>query len=264
MKNIPEFNLKYGKNDTPILRATEIDNHSSFILQEYSKSHPEYSFLNPQATPIENIIELYCGISMDFQSFADEYVLGMTSFSKGFINIVRDGQIVPYKVDKGMIIISSELEADEKQEGRLNYTLAHELGHNVYHRRKFEEPDYSTQPLLFDEDPKESFAITCHRDNIENLDNTQGRDWIEWQADYFASCFLMPKEAVAEFWKDYKKEPEFVFGEEPASYLAEMPYNELKAEFLRFVSTFRVSKKAAKIRLKKLNYITGGAAYDCL
>jgi hypothetical protein len=38
VKNIPEFNLKYGKNDTPILRAAEIDNHASFILQEYSSS----------------------------------------------------------------------------------------------------------------------------------------------------------------------------------------------------------------------------------
>lgn len=264
MKNIPEFNLKYGKEDTPILKATEIDNHASYILQEYSKSHPEYSFLNPQATPIENIIELYCGLSMDFQSFEDKYVLGITSFSEGFINIRRDSKIVPYKVNKETIIISSELEADKKQEGRLNYTMAHELGHNVYHRRKFEVPGYLSQLSLFDDEPNKAFAITCHRDNIENLDNTHGIDWIEWQADYFASCFLMPKEAVDEFWKDYKKEPEFVFGEEPAPYLVEMPYNELKAEFLRFVNTFRVSKKAAKIRLKKLNYISGGKAYDCL
>lgn len=264
MKNIPEFNLKYGKEDTPILKATEIDNHASFILQEYSKSHPEYSFINPQATPIENIIELYCGISMDFRSFADENVLGMTSFSEGLINIVRSGKIVPYKVDKRTIIISSELESDKKQESRLNYTLAHELGHNVYHHRKFEEPDYFSQPLLFDDGSKESFAITCHRDNIENPDNTQGLDWIEWQADYFASCFLMPKEAVSEFWKKYKKEPEFVFGEKPTPYLTEMPYNEFNTEFLRFVNTFRVSKTAAEIRLKKLNYITGGKAYDCL
>ncbi|MBO4857900.1 MAG: ImmA/IrrE family metallo-endopeptidase [Treponema sp.] len=264
MKNIPDFNLRYSKEDTPILKAVEIDNHASFILQEYSKSHPEYSFLNPQATPIENIIELYCGISMDYQLFAEENILGMTSFSEGCINIIRDGKTVPYKVEKGTIIISSELEADEKQEGRLNYTLAHELGHNVYHRRKFEEPDYSSQPSLFDEEPKEEFAITCHRDNIENPDNTQGRDWVEWQADYFASCFLMPKEAVTEFWKNYRKEPEFVFGEEPEPYLAEMPYNEFKTEFLRFVNTFKVSKKAAKIRLIKLNYITGGKAYDCL
>ena len=136
--------------------------------------------------------------------------------------------------------------------------MAHELGHNVYHTKKFAEPDYSNQLLLFEEEPKKSFAITCHRDKIENLEYAPAKDWIEWQADYFASCFLMPKEAVEVFWKDYYKEPEFVFGEEQAPFLAGMQYNELKVEFERFVKTFEVSKQAARIRLEKLKYIKRG------
>lgn len=255
MRNIPEFNIRYDKEYTPILKAAEIDNHASIFLQEYSKKHPEYSMLIPQATPIEEIIELECEISMDFQSFSDKEILGMTSFSSGIINVVKDGVISPYKVDKGTIIISSELESDEKLRGRFHYTLAHEFGHNIYHRRKFEEPDYSNELLLFENEPKKQFAITCHRDKIENLEYNPTKDWIEWQADYFASCFLMPKEAVAVFWKDFSKVPDFVFGEEPMPFLANMQYNAFQVEFERFVNTFQVSKQAAKIRLEKLNYI---------
>ena len=258
MKNIPVFDFKHKNDYTPILSANEIDSHASMFLKSYSNSYSKYSLTTPQATPIEEIIELYCEIPMDFQSFADESVLGMTSFSEGFIKIIRDGKTIPYKVEKGTIIISSELEADEECKGRLYYTLAHELGHTVYHRKKFKEPDYSEQMLLFDYEQKKDFAITCHRDNIENPDYTQGKDWIEWQADYFASCFLMPKESVAEFWHKHSKEPEFVFGEAPAPYLSEMSFNDFKVEFLRFVNTFKVSKQAARIRLEKLNYIKRG------
>ena len=211
MKNIPDFNFNCSKDGTPFLSAKDIDSHATAFLQEYAKSHSEYSFLVPQPTPIDEIIESHCGLSMDFQDFAEKDVLGMTSFSSGFINIIRDNAIVPYKIEKGTIVISAELEADEKLQGRLRYTMAHELGHNVYHRKKFEVPDYSNQPSLFDEEPKKIFAITCHRDSIENLGGAHEKDWIEWQADYFASCLLMPKEAVAVFWKVFSKETDFVF-----------------------------------------------------
>lgn len=182
----------------------------------------------------------------------------MTSFSSGFIKIIRDEIEVLYKVDKGSIIISAELDVEEKQLGRLNYTMAHELGHNIYHRKMYDKHNYSNQPSFFDEESKEAFAITCHRDNVENLSRTVEKNWIEWQANYFASCILMPKEAVSAFWKDFIKESDFVFGAEPEPLLHDMPYNELKNEFERFVNIFQVSKQAAKIRLEKLNYIKRG------
>lgn len=259
MKNIPEFRLKHNKKEnTLILSASEIDSHASLFLQEFSKSNPEYSIFTPMPTPIEQIIESYCGIPLDFQTFSDQTTLGMTSFSSGFIQIVREGKEVPYHIEKGSIIVSNELAEsadDEKLQGRYFYTLAHELGHNVYHRVLFESPDSENQLSLFGEEPKEILAVTCHRDNIENPDNTHGKNWTEWQADYFASCILMPKEAVREFWNPFIAEPDFVFGEEPKPLLSSMNWLERDFQIDEFVKTFKVSYQAARIRLEKLNYI---------
>lgn len=256
MKNIPEYHYKHNKkSNTLILSASDIEKHASDFLQEYSKSNTNYSFSAPQATPIEEIIENYCGITTDYQTFGDSNILGMTAFSSGLITIKRDDEIAPYRIEKGAIIISNELAENEKQEGRYLYTLAHEFGHCFYHRILFETPDSSNQPSLFDEKPSEILAICCHRDNIENLDKLHNKDWTEWQADYFASCILMPREAVHKFWKLYIKESDFVFGEEPKPFLSDMRWMEKEWHIGEFVKKFNVSCQAAKIRLKKLNYI---------
>lgn len=256
MKNIPEYQLRHNKKEnTLILKATEIEQHASDFLQEYSKFNSEYSLSTPQATPIEDIIENYCGITTDYQTFDDSNILGMTAFSSGLINIMRDDEVVHYKIDKGTIVISNELAEDENQEGRFLYTLAHEFGHNFYHRVLFETPDTSNQPSLFDDEPIETQVISCHRDNIENLDLPRNKDWTEWQADYFASCILIPREAVARFWEPYLQEPDFVFGETQKALLSHMPWMEIEYHIGEFVKKFNVSYQAAKIRLEKLNYI---------
>ena len=54
MKNIPEYHYKHNKkSNTLILSASDIEKHASDFLQEYSKSNTNYSFLAPQATPLE-------------------------------------------------------------------------------------------------------------------------------------------------------------------------------------------------------------------
>lgn len=256
MKNIPEYRLKHNKKEnTLILSASDIEKHASNFLQEYSKSNQNYSITNPQQTPIEEIIEIYCDISMDFQTFANSAILGMTTFSNGNIEIVNNGIKQFHSIEKNTIIISNELAEDERKRGRFFYTLAHEFGHCFYHKKLFEEIDDSNQLLLFENKPENIKSITCHRDNIENLIflSTE-KNWTEWQADYFASCILMPKEAVQEFWKTYITESEFVFGENVKPYLYGMSKLKQDSLFAEFIDTFKVSKQAARIRLEKLNY----------
>ena len=62
----------------------------------------------------------------------------------------------------------------------------------------------------------------------------------------------MPKEAVAEFWKDYIKEPEFVFGEDPVPYLSKMPYNELISILMTSYLMEQMESGLHIIRLMKL------------
>ncbi len=257
MKNIPDWHFKHNKKEnTLILSNKDIEEYSKEFLQDYSNTNNNYSILIPQHTPIEEIIEFYCDIPLEFQTFENQAVLGMTCFSSGLIKIRRDSKIVPYKVEKGTIIIANDLAENEELRGRYFYTIAHEFGHSLFHRVLFEEADYIGQPSLFEDEIKSVNAITCHRDEVENFNFfAREKNWTEWQADYFASCLLMPKESIYEFWKDYISEPEFILGENPKSLLNGM--NPLKKGilFAEFVDTYKVSRQAARIRLEKLNFL---------
>ena len=65
----------------------------------------------------------------------------------------------------------------DRNEGRLIFTCAHEAGHWILHRHLVE-----TAAAL----NRVNEAIVCRAKNA--------REPMEWQADYFASCFLMPDE----------------------------------------------------------------------
>ena len=253
MKNIPEFDYRLNRDKEPILTANKIEEHAIEFLQEYQKTNSSFSIYDPQPTPIEDIIENYCGITIDYKTFSDKDILGATAFSKGIIQVIENGEKTVFLVDKGTIIISNELAEDSSQEGRLLYTFAHELGHCVYHRKLYEEPDNSNQPSLFSDEISNKNIISCHREFFEIENN---KNWIEWQADYFASCILMPKESVHEFWKPYILEPEkFELTSELRPKLSDIDSRECEFLIYEFIKKYKVSKKAAVIRLKKLNYL---------
>ena len=67
---------------------------------------------------------------------------------------------------------------------RINFTIAHEIGHWILHKG------------LYDYD-KPKF-ILLHTEFSEELDK------FETQADFFAACLLMPKNLVIQKWNEYK------------------------------------------------------------
>jgi Zn-dependent peptidase ImmA (M78 family) len=84
-----------------------------------------------------------------------------------------------YNFKPRAIFIDSSLQNDEH---KFNFTLAHELGHLVLHRNiKFEGLDYTKI-----EDAE--YDIATGKKILQT-----DKDWIEWQANSFASSFLMPR-----------------------------------------------------------------------
>ena len=75
--------------------------------------------------------------------------------------------------------------------GRYRFTLAHELGHWILHRR-FVMSD-ETQRVLFGDDPTPD--IVCR--------SKGRRPRIERQADQFAGCLLMPEWLLRPAWRDF-------------------------------------------------------------
>jgi hypothetical protein len=77
------------------------------------------------------------------------------------------------------------------KEGRYRFTLAHEGGgHWRLHRHLFAKDP--TQAVLFGGSAAPS--IICR--------SSQAKEPVEWQADFYASCLLMPRKLIFETWRE--------------------------------------------------------------
>ena len=116
--------------------------------------------------PVEDIIERSLGLRLVYDDlekvFGSNDVLGAT-----------------YVVAK--VICINERLFEHSSEGRLMFTCAHEAGHWVLHRRYVDAEGG---------DNSKDEAIVCRPRDAKAP--------IEWQADYFAACLLMPEKGIRE------------------------------------------------------------------
>lgn len=114
--------------------------------------------------PVEDIIERSLGLRLGFIDFEEAY--GMPDVYGALY------------VQKKLIAISKTL-LDDRFEGRFSFTCAHEAGHWMLHRHLADTAHRSA--------PEED-AVFCRAKDSKAP--------VEWQADYFAGCFLMPEKEV--------------------------------------------------------------------
>jgi Zn-dependent peptidase ImmA (M78 family) len=114
--------------------------------------------------PVEDVIERFLGLSLSYEDL--DAKLGM------------DDVLGATYVNRKRISINEKLLHD-RNEGRLIFTCAHEAGHWILHRHLVETPAGFNR---FKD------AIVCRARNAQEP--------VEWQADYFATCLLMPDEEM--------------------------------------------------------------------
>ena len=131
-------------------------------LIENFQALAEYEVKPP--IPVEDIIERYLGLRLLYDDLTKV-------FGRDVLGAVY--------VESKAICINERL-FESSSEGRLVFTIAHEVGHWVLHRQYIEaqEKDGSRQ------------IIVSKKGN--------SKETIEWQADYFASCLLMPEKEIRE------------------------------------------------------------------
>ena len=163
-----------NNNAIPHLKSKEIEQKSLDLLERYSKDTGEKIQL---PIPVLDMIE-YLGYDIDFRQYdkSDE-ILGET-----------------YLKEK-LVAINENLA--EKQEGRMHFTAAHEIGHIILHA-PLATPDF--QMLLKDQKPN----ILCRKE--DGFDGTNNKT-LERQADKFASFLLMPTAAVKESFFSIRNKP---------------------------------------------------------
>lgn len=137
------------------------------------------------------------------------------------------------------IRISRELTADQYRENRLRTTLTHELGHAELHSELFFQP----QSSLFMDTSLE--RLSCNRDAIEG---PLGSDWMEWQANYASTAYLMPITHVTE------TASRFLDSQTHSGRITST--SDVGDALIRLIArTFRVSVRATEIRLRELRFL---------
>jgi Zn-dependent peptidase ImmA (M78 family) len=115
--------------------------------------------------PIDDIIERGLNLKRGCIEFED--------------NMIGSNILGATYVKQRLLCVNNKLINNNYYEGRLNFTWAHEVGHWVLHR-KFVELETRSQA--------DGGTILCRTKDSKRP--------IEWQADYFASCLLMPEKWV--------------------------------------------------------------------
>lgn len=216
-----------------ILNKKQIEERAIDFLEKYSPS----SLVTPAKVDLELILE-EMGLTIDYQKMdLDNTILGLTAFNNGMLNVYSDDDtLYPINVTKGTIIINKNLASYERLQGRFQYTLEHETGHWVLHQKLF-YIDENQQTLFDDMDNVEKNLICSKRDEKFLLRKSfkTDLDWIEWQADYFSSCVIMPREI---FKKEYER-------------LIESGLSDVGA-VKQLANIFEVSKIACAIRINNI------------
>jgi hypothetical protein len=176
----------------------------------------------------DDLTTLIEGDVSDLDQYADltaygPGVEGMTEFLRGRKPAVRISETV------------------HRYQNRLRTTLTHEYGHVLLHAHLFQMGERQMN-LGSNRKPN---AIYCYR---ETMLSAGKRDWMEWQAGYASGAALMPKSYVIKLVAGMH-ERLGIYG--PVS--AESKNGQAMISAL--VESFQVSRDAAQVRLKILNFI---------
>jgi Zn-dependent peptidase ImmA (M78 family) len=202
-----------------------IESDAEALLVEFARARNLQQVTAP--VPIEDIVEKHLKLGVEFGDL--HRLLGVPRTTLGESDIF--GAIW---LETGEIVIDESLDPEERpwMEERYLHTLAHEgCGHGWFHRRLVQASQGSSvQP-----------TVVCR--------SSGAKAPIEWQADFYASCVLMPRKLVFEAWRaDFGSNDAVVYNPTRAS-----TSHYRIAE--RFAPLFRVSTQAMRIRLKALGLL---------
>ncbi|MFO7987552.1 MAG: ImmA/IrrE family metallo-endopeptidase [Desulfatiglandaceae bacterium] len=180
--------------------------------------------------PVEDIVERYLRLRLIYDDLGR--ILGTDVLGATY-------------VESRTLCINERL-FENGSEGRLVFTCAHEVAHWVLHR------PYVRQQKI---NGPESKSIVCTTSNAKAP--------IEWQADYFASCLLMPEKEIREAFERVCGPEPFVMkrarSEAGKGTPCEQPYVEqwpfISAAMCEAGGFSNVSKQAMIIRLQDLGLL---------
>jgi hypothetical protein len=168
----------------PYLHEEQIERDAAALLVEFAQAR---GIVIAPPIPIEDIVEKHLKLGIEFDDMHRLFDHPRSAFG-------LDPDILgAIWFDDRRIVIDESLDPEENpsREGRYRFTLAHEGGgHWRLHRRLFaKDPG---QVSLFN--GPTSPSVVCR--------SSQAKEPVEWQADFYASCLLMPRKLVMAAWDE--------------------------------------------------------------
>lgn len=217
----------------------KIEEIAEDVLLNYDSS----LLFEPKALDIYHLGEFHFGLSFEYKYIdPDMETLGLTAFSDGLYPVsptpfwTEDIKPMLIELKAGTVLIDTRLTMPGK-ENRERFTVAHEIGHQVLHKKIFACPSSIVWPA-YREDVSSTGIIASPIQSIES------------QANKFAAALLMPRIAIDAWVGDYVRNHQMRKG-----FLDESP---LLMEMVKELSAvFQVSMEAMDIRLKNLGFVKG-------
>ena len=160
-----------------------IEKDAQALLADYARAR---GITIDAPVPIDDIIEKHLKLRIEFDD--THRLFGVPRSGIGFDPDIL-GAIF---FDQKRIVIDESLDPDTNpaKEGRYRYTAAHEVGHWQLHRALFGKDSAQTSLL----EPNAAPSVVCR--------SSQEKERIEFQADLYASCLLMPRKLVFAAWDE--------------------------------------------------------------
>jgi Zn-dependent peptidase ImmA (M78 family) len=156
--------------EVPFLTRKEIENEANVLLASYGA---KYGALDKPPIPADEILNVHLKVALDFDNLSKLLNVDSDVFGATWL-------------ERRQVVIDESLDPTNHPEmvGRYNFTVGHETGHWQLHRNFFEENPNQQQLFEHEQLP----TVVCR--------TSEAKERIEWQADFFSSCFLMPKQMV--------------------------------------------------------------------
>lgn len=213
------------------LSREEIEKIAESIVCQYKSALVPQKHLCYYIDPTE--LASLLGYSVDYQYLTkDGSILGKTASGKLWITVYdANGNEIFYQLDDRTILIEKRLLFSPRNIGRKNFTIAHELAHQIINRK-------------YPGTNREEHRIFCdHRRSAEHI-----CDWHEWQADALAAALLLPKDAITDAM--------FLFGLGDKMKVLSRKYSQYKYEcFCDMAAYLQVSRTALAYRMEQLGLL---------
>lgn len=248
-----KYGLKIGykKNNVPVLSVANIELLTISILEDYN---PEL-LSSIKALDVDDFIEFYLGFEIEEVHLShNNCYFGRCVFSDNeVIPIFRpESNSVYYLHQKAnTIFIEANLSLDPTKNNLRRFTLMHESGHAVQHKRYFNADE--DQLSLFDVNDYCSTQVNKKASSNYETISSFGKkrkletpqDWLEYQANTFASCMLMNRKSLELYLQEKNYCPD-LDGLHRYVFIQEM------------AETYKVSYDAAEVRLSMMDKYFGG------